>query len=151
VSHVVSIKTELRDLEAIRAAAQELGMTFMANQRTYNWWGTSVGDYPLPPGFRADDLGKCEHALKVPGTAWEIGIAQARNPDGTRKGGFTLLFDFYGHQGRPLLNALGGEDARKFVQMYGVHKTLIEAKRKGLLASRRVGKNGSIQVVLSQA
>lgn len=152
MSHVVSIRTELRDLDAVRAAATELGMTFVANQKTYKWWGASVGDHPLPTGFKAEDLGKCDHALKVPGTTWEVGIAQARNADGTRKPGcFTLLFDFFGTQGQPILKALGGEDARKFTQLYGVHKTLIEARKRGLLARRQVGKNGSVQVVLTQA
>jgi hypothetical protein len=147
MSHVVSIKTEMKDVAAIRATCAELGLTFVENQTTYAWWGTSVGDYPLPAGFKASDLGKCVHAIKVPGTTWEVGVVKARNPDGTQREGFTLLFDFYGTKGAPITNALGGNDAKKFLQLYGVNKATIEAKKKGLLVRRQAGKNGAIQLV----
>lgn len=149
MSHVVSIKTELRDLEAIRRAAAELGLQFIENQTTYEWWGSSVGDYPLPDGFKASDLGKCVHAIKVPGTTWEIGVAAARNADGSPKAGFTLLWDFYGTQGAPIAAALG-EGAERFVQLYGVHKATLELQKRGLTVTRKAGAKGSIQLVATQ-
>lgn len=147
MSHVVSIKTEMKDVAAIRATCAELGLTFCENQKKYSWWGRSVGDYPLPIGFKAEDLGKCDHAIKVPGTSWEVGVVKARNADGTQREGYTLFFDFYGSQGRPITQALGGNEAKKFLQLYGVNKATIEAKKRGLMVRRQAGKNGAIQLV----
>lgn len=149
MSHVVSIKTELTDIAALRAACSELGLTFKSNQSTYKWWGSSVGDYPLPTGFQAKDLGRCEHAIGIPGTQWEVGVTHARNPDGTQRKGYTLLFDFYGSQGRPILDALGDQNASKLLQLYTVHKATMEAKAKGWLVQRQTGKNGNINLVVT--
>ena len=162
MSHIVSIKTQLTDLDAIKAAARELGLTFVEHQRTYKWWGESVGDYPLPQGFKKEDLGQCEHAIKVPGTPWEIGVAHTRNPDGTKTNGYTLLCDFYGHRGLPIAKALGGtfiqsgdfEQAtgmtfNRFTQLYGVHKAMLEARKRGLMVQRNTTKTGAIQLCVT--
>ncbi len=142
MSHVVSINVELNDLDAIKATCHELGLTFLENQKTYQWWGRSLGYYAIPDGFTKDDLGHCEHAIKVPGTTWEIGLAKPRNGKGYR-----LLFDFYGSQGQPILDALGGEKASKFVQLYGVHRAMAMARKLGHNVTRQVGRNGVINVV----
>jgi hypothetical protein len=130
MSHIVEIKTVLHDLEAIRLTCVELGLTWKS-QRHYAWWGYSVGDYPLPQGFKKEDLGKCDHAIGIPGTTWEVGVVRRRKPDGTPDEGWTLLFDFFGSKGEPILKALGGESAPKFVQEYTVQKSAIEARRRG--------------------
>lgn len=131
MSHVVTIKTELRDIEAIRAACAELGITFKENQRTYKWWGVSVGDYPLPEGVKKEDLGHCAHAIGVPKAQWEIGLMENK-----ATGGYRIVFDFYGHEGSKLQNAIG-KNAEKLLQLYTVHKTQIEAKKRGLLCTRK--------------
>lgn len=91
-SHVVKVNVEINDLNALAQAAQDCGLEFVEGQQTFRWYGRHVGDYALPEGFTARDMGKCEHALRVPGDhrAYEIGIA--RNPVAA---GFTLLFDFW--------------------------------------------------------
>jgi len=132
MSHVTTVKAEIHDIKALAAACAELGLTFKENQQTYKWWGTSVGNYPLPEGFTVEDLGKCQHAIGVPGTEWEIGVAQPRNGKGYR-----LLFDFYGNRGEPILNAIGGQQASKLVQLYAVHKATLEAEKRGLLVQRK--------------
>jgi hypothetical protein len=167
MSHIVSIKTELLDVEAIKAACADLGLTFKADQKSYKWWGRSVGDYPLPAGFKASDLGTCEHAIGVPGTSWEIGVARARNADGTPGNGYTLLCDFYGSDGAPIGKALGcefkpgmdGENGRpmrvqsvnfnRFTQAYAVAKATIEAKKRGFLVTRKPQPNGSVQLLVT--
>jgi hypothetical protein len=171
MSHVVEIKTKLTDLAAIKAACAALGCTFVENQKTYKWFGIHAGDYPLPAGFKAEDMGHCEHAIKVPGTDWEVGVAHARNPDGTPTGSYTLLCDFCGLQGgvigktfgctfaKSSVGAYDGENGRsicvtgmtfhKFLQQYAVAKATIEAKRKGYLVRQQPGKNGAIQVVVT--
>lgn len=168
MSHVVTIKTALKDIEAIKAACKSLGLTFVVGQTTYKWWGRHAGDYPLPTGFKAQDLGKCKHAIKVPGTQWEIGVTRARNADGSLAEGYTLLCDFFGPQGAPIAKALGpiwvkhpdgtdldGRDAmhpawakgvtfNRFTQAYAVEKAAIEAMRQGWLVSRTTQADGTV-------
>jgi hypothetical protein len=146
MSHVCAIKTVLKDMEAVKATCKELGLEFKENQQTYKWWGSSVGDYKVPAGFTAADLGKCTHAIGIPGSTWEVGVVKARNPDGTPAQGYTLMFDFFGTQGRPILAALGGETAGKFVQSYTLNKAAMDARKKGLFTKRVPGKNGAIQL-----
>lgn len=143
MSHVVSIKTELNDLAAIQAACVELGLTFKANQKTFQWWGRSEGDYPLPTGVTKDQLGQCDHAIGVPGTTWEIGLV--RQPNGAYK----LCFDFFGHRGQPILDAIGGQGGGKFLQAYGVNKAIMAARKMGCNAVRVAGKNGAVNVVIT--
>jgi hypothetical protein len=90
MSHVARIDLVITDLDALKKATEELGGIFHHGKTTYEWFGTHVGDYPLPPGIRREDLGYCNHVISAPGVSYEIGVRQM--PDGT----FTLLFDFYG-------------------------------------------------------
>lgn len=155
MSHVCEIRTKLTDLDAIKAACDELGLTFKSGQQTYKWYGYSVDDHPLPHGFQKDDLGKCEHAIGVPGTDWEVGVCRRRNPDGSLADGYTLLCDFWGSKGRPIFDALGGTADGKemtfsrFTQAYAVAKATKAAKAKGYLVRRVAGKNGAVQLVVT--
>lgn len=122
MSHVVSIRCKIKDLDALEKAAKSLGLDFV-KQATYRWWGHSVGDYPLPAGFTTKDLGKCEYAIKIPKNnhAYEVGVV----PSKTTAGEYELLFDFYaGGQG---LMAKIGKDASLLTQQYK-----IETARKNL-------------------
>lgn len=148
MSHVVSIAVEIGidsdSIAAVKQVCRELGLTFKEHQKTYKWWGESVGDYKIPDGFTKEDLGKCEHAIGIPGISWEVGLAKPRNGKGLR-----LMFDFFGYEGRPILEKLGGEKANKFVQLYGVAKAEIAARKLGHAVSRQTLKNGSINVLIS--
>lgn len=147
MSHCVSIPTEINDIAALQLACKELGLTFMHGQKTYEWYGRSVGDDPLPPGFTAEMLGHCEHAIKVPGATYEIGVC--RNPSGK---GYTLLYDFYewqGHGGHAIKELLGGEKLPKLVDLYGVHKTTRWAVSKGYQTRRVTAKNGKLTLQIS--
>lgn len=126
MSHVAQIELQVRDLEALKRAAKSLGLEFVENQRTYRWYGRSVGDYPLPEGFTVQDLGKCDHALRVPGNphAYEIGVVRSRTSPG-----WVLLWDFW--QGGYGLQELVGEGAHKLKQAYAVEAAKRAAQRAG--------------------
>ena len=132
MSHVAKIQLQITDLDALDAACRELGLTLVRDQTSYNWFGTHVGDYPLPQGFTQHDLGHCQHAIKVPGTTWEIGVARARGHSH-----YTLLFDFYGAQGRPISNAIGGNEGTKLKRAYATHAAIQQAKKQGWTYTRR--------------
>jgi hypothetical protein len=149
MSHVASIDIAINDLTALKAAVKELGCEWREGQLNYKWYGTSVGDYPLPKGMTVEMLGKCSHAIKVPGVNYEIGVVKM--PDGT----FTLAYDFYGydggtHDGHKLL-AKFGEKLGKLVQGYAVHRATLEAQRKGLRVIRTTTANGSIRLAITGA
>jgi hypothetical protein len=140
MSHITTIKTEIRDLDALKSACAECGAVFVEGQTSYNWFGSSVGDYPLPEGITTDQLGKCSHAINVPGVEYEIGVVKKPN------GHYTLAYDFWG-PGQGLLQKFG-ESCRHLVQLYAVHKTIREARKKGYTAQRQQLKDGSIKLVL---
>jgi hypothetical protein len=93
MSHIVSIQCELKSLEAIHNACQRLGWTLKQGQRTYRWFGRWMDDTPLPeqllneaeikqlptlhPQRRQEllnnILGRCDHAIQIPGASYEIG------------------------------------------------------------------------------
>ena len=131
ISHVVSIKIEVRDLEALRRAAESLGLEFRNGQRSHRWYGRWVGDHPLPEGITTDQLGKCDHALAVAGNsnAYEIGIV------GQQDGSYRLLYDFW--QGGYGLQEKVGKDCSKLIEAYAVEKTKIECERLGWLREQQ--------------
>lgn len=112
MSHVVSVKVVIRDLNALEMAAKRCGLELRRGQRSYKWFGQWVGDYPLPQGFRSEQLGKCDHVLSLPNNpgAYEVGVVQ--NADGT----FSLLFDFW--SGGYGLEAAIGKGAKKLTDEY---------------------------------
>lgn len=82
MSHTVEIKDLLiRDLAALGRAATRLGLELVMGQTNYRWYGTVVGDHPFPTGFTNQDIGKCEHAIRIPNQpdAYEIGIVTRRD------------------------------------------------------------------------
>ena len=142
MSHVAKIELEVKDLQALRDAAERLGLEFREGQKTYRWWGRTAGEYPLPAGFTAADLGKCDHALRVPGKAdaFEVGIA-------FRGGRYHLLWDFYGTRGAPMQKAIG-PNGGKLRQAYAIAEAKIATRKKGYACVERNLPNGSIQLTV---
>lgn len=139
LSHVAAITAEVKDLKALEAACKELGLQFMHGQKTHKWYGHWVGDYhgndaAFKHGIDTKNYGKCEHAIKVPGCEYEIGVVKTPN------GNHTLVYDFWG-PGRKIVNTLG-KGCEKLVQYYGLHAAQAVAKSKGLITQRKVLNTG---------
>lgn len=137
MSHVAKIELEINSLEDLREACRQLGFTFCENQKTYAWYGRSVGDYPLPEGFTVEDLGKCDHAIKIPECLYEIGIIK-------RGTSYTLLWDSW-HRGG--LEKKIGRNAGILKQAYTVSRIRHEAKKKNYRVIEQ-RKDQSIRLVL---
>lgn len=136
MSHLSKIKVEVKSLSALEAACKRLGFQFMNSQKTYKWYGQYMGDYPLPEGIKAMDLGKCTHAIKVPGAEYEVGIVKHGDQ-------YTLLYDFWSYGG--LLDKLG-PNAEKLVQAYAVDAAKEEAQRQGYSTWEEELQDGSVQL-----
>ncbi len=138
MSHVAKIQIEIKDLEALRAACTRMGFEFVEAQRTYRWYGTHMGDYPLPEGFTADDLGHCEHAIRVPDAGYEVGVCRRRDS----RPGYTLLWDFW--QGGYGLERQLGKNGQRLVQAYGVEAAKHAARRAGYSVTETTNQDGSV-------
>lgn len=155
MSHVVKINLEIKDLDALSDACKSLGIEFERlpsmgnihvpanlNPHRYEWWGTSVGDYPLPQGMTKEQLGTCAHRINVKGTSWQIGIFQ------TAPGKYTPVFDFYGSWGKPLEKAIG-HNGEKLKQAYAIAAAKRAALQKGLSVQTFKMQDGSVKLVMT--
>ena len=142
MSHVETCKTQFTNLPALEAACKRAGVEFIRNKREYAWWGHSVGDYPIPAGFTAADLGKCDHVIRVPGVGYEIGVVKNKNGKG-----YTLLYDFYG-QGQGLLKKFG-QGLTKLADAYSVEVLKAKAMAQGYLTNEVTAENGEITLTVT--
>ena len=147
MSHVATIEVQVRDLDSLSDACKRLRLELVRSQTTYRWWGTSQGDYPLPEGFTAEDLGKCEHAITIPGNdrCFEIGVVRRR--DG--KAGWNLLWDFFGHRGQMMSDRVGKQE-EKLKQAYAVCAAKRQAQRQGFRVLEQRLSDGRIKLVCSK-
>jgi len=137
MSHIAKISIEIKDLDALAAACRRVGCELRLGQSTYSWYGTSVGDTLLPEGFKVEDLGKCEHAVSVPGAGYEVGVVARR--DG--RPGYALLWDSWSYGG---LERKLGQGARRLVQAYGIEAATRAARRQGCSVTETVREDGAV-------
>lgn len=139
MSHVAKIEISIKDLDTLKASCEQLGLQFMADQKTFKWYGRLVGDYPVPEGFTAADMGHCDHAISVPGAEYELGVVH-------RNGRYHLLWDFYRSGG---LERVLGKGACRLKQAYSAERVRREARIKGYHVQERKTEQG-IRLVLTK-
>ena len=120
MSHIAQVNILVQDLNALARACRRLGLEFVAHQTTYRWYGRTSDNTALPTGFTNEELGHCEHAIRIPGNtqAYELGVVTRR--DG--KAGYALLWDSW--NGGYGLTERVGEKAEKLQQLYAYEVTL---------------------------
>ncbi len=123
MSHFTEIKTQIKDIEALRLAVQEMGLTLLQNAEARGYYENKTkGDYVIQ--------------LKGP-----YDIAVNKQADGT----FGLTADLWnGHVEREV-----GPGYGKLLQLYGVHKAIRQARKKGHLVRRIQQQNGAIKLSIS--
>jgi len=122
MSHFTTIKTQIKDISALRSACAELKLPLRANAEARGYAGqTRRGDFVIQ--------------LKGP-----YDIAVKGQPDGT----FGLATDWWqGHVEKEV-----GPNFGKLLQLYGVYKATAEARKKGFCVLRQPQGNGTIKLVL---
>jgi hypothetical protein len=122
MSHFTEITTQIKDIEALRLACQELGLNLLQSADARGYYDNKTkGDYVIQ--------------LKGP-----YDIALNKQADGT----FGITSDLWnGHVEKEV-----GQKYGKLLQLYGVHKATMEARKKGLSVLRRQKQDGSIKLVL---
>lgn len=148
MSHVIGINLVISDLKALEAACKELGLQFMRDQKKHAWYGSWQRDYDRADaayknvGVDPMKYGHCEHAIKVPGSDYEIGVYN--NPKGK---GFVLAYDNWG-TGQVILQKLGS-GLEKIKQSYAACKAELEARAKGWMTTRVKLPNGSLKITMT--
>ena len=122
MSHFTTIKTQIKDIAALRAACQEMGFTLLQNADARGYMNnTRKGNW----------------VIKLHGP-YDIALNQQQ--DGT----YGLTTDWWnGH-----VEKEGGKDYGKLLQLYGVHKASIEARKKGYTVLRQAKQDGSVKLVM---
>lgn len=122
MSHFTSIQTQIRDLDALAEACKELGVELVRGGEARGYAGQTR---------------KGEAIIKLKGP---YDIALNRQEDGN----YALTTDWWnGHVEKEV-----GTNFSKLIQLYGVHKAMREAKKKGYLTSRKTLPNGSIKLTI---
>lgn len=152
MSHIETASVAISDIQALKNACARLGVEFL-DQKTYTWYGVSVGDYPVPEGLSKADLGKCDYAIRVPGVSYEVGVVANKKAPG-----FTLAYDFWGSdtQGRGLQkkfcnelpNGQFSKGMEKLVDRYSMEVLKRQAARKGFRSQEIVAPDGSLKLAV---
>ncbi len=147
MSHICSIKTIIKDLDALKRAAAVLGLELVEGQTTFKWYGKWMNDYSAPEaainnGFDPKKFGQCEHAIRIPGNAGAYEVGVVKNPNGE---GYALIYDNW-QQGRGL-EAVIGAGAQKLQQEYSVQVARKQAARLGMRVTQSQGADGKVRLV----
>jgi hypothetical protein len=123
MSHFTTIKTQIKDIQALRSACDELGLSLVQNGKARGYsTNKTKGDYVI--------------RLKGP-----YDIALNQQPDGS----FGITADLWeGYVEKEV-----GKNYGKLMQLYAVHKAMREARKKGHLTRRSQQNDGSIKLVIA--
>ncbi len=117
MSHISKIELEINDLGTLDQACRRMGLELIRSQRTFKWYGTEDS--------------KCDHAIKVPGANYEIGVTKAGN-------NYELQCDYYD----PAIGQAIGQKGGLLKQAYAVERTRAEARRKGYSVIEQKSESG---------
>ena len=121
MSHFVAIKTSVRDVNALRKACEELGLELLEK-------GTARG-------YSRNTI-KGDYVIRLTGP-YDIAVNQDKE-----SGSYGFSTDWYaGHVEKEV-----GAGYAKLLQLYAIHKTQIEARKKGLTCRRQQLGDGSIKI-----
>lgn len=122
MSHFTNIITQIKDLAALANACKELGVELLQGGKARGFAGNTRS-------------GKAVIKLKGP---YDIALNKQS------EGNYELATDWWnGHVEKEV-----GTNFARLLQLYGVHKTMREARKKGYLASRKTLPNGAIKLTI---
>jgi len=124
MSHFTTIKTQVRDLVALREASADLGLELLDGVPCWGFAGA---------------VRECARTVRLEGP-YDIAVDPSPDNDGSH----SLSADWWGgHVEREVGTGFG-----RLLQAYGVRKTLREASARGLRTTRTQEADGSILLTL---
>ena len=122
MSHFTTIQTQIKDIEALREACREMGLELLQDAEARGYGS-------------ARQRGEFIIRLKGP-----YDVALNRQADST----YGLTTDWWdGHVEKEVGNNYG-----RLLQLYAVHKTAREARKRGLSVQRTLRTDGSIKLTI---
>jgi hypothetical protein len=125
MSHFTTIKTQIRDVEALQAACSEMGLELLQNAEARGYsTQTTKGEYVI--------------RLKGP---YDVALNRQTH------GSFAMTTDWFaGH-----VESEVGPHFGKLTQLYAVHKATAEARKKGWTVQRKqIGENIKLTIGVQQ-
>jgi hypothetical protein len=127
MSHFTTIQTQIRDLDALRDASVEMGFLFLKDSKCRGY---------------ASMTRTAPHVIQLKGP-YDIAV----EPDKENPGSYGLTTDWWGgHVAKEVGTGYG-----RLLQSYGIHKTMREARSRGLRSTRRIEADGSVLLTLEGA
>jgi hypothetical protein len=124
MSHFTTIQTQIRDLDALHDACAEMNLKLLANSKCRGYAGMTR----LAP-----------HVIQLKGP-YDIAVEPSKENDGS----YGLTTDWWdGHVAKEVGTGYG-----RLLQSYGIHKTMREARSRGLRSTRRIEADGSVLLTL---
>ena len=124
MSHFTTIQTQIRDLEALNDACAEMDLKLVANANCRGYAGITR---------------KAPHVIQLKGP-YDIAVDPSPEKDGT----YGLTTDWWdGHAVKEVGIGYG-----RLLQSYGIHKTMREARTRGLRVFRKQEQDGSVLLTL---
>ena len=143
MSHWTEVKTQIKDVNALVAAAQEMGYAVQFNAPCRGYVYGPGG----PEGYVPNPV--CDVVVKLKG-AFDLGLN--KQPDGT----YAIKADLWkgtgGHERyteRGTVEEELGKGYQRLLQNYAFHAVAIAARRKGLSVVKSVNTDGTYRVVLT--
>jgi hypothetical protein len=134
------MKLEVKDLDAVEAACKEMGLTFHRGKKTFK---------ALEPVNFTQIEKPCDHAISHPSwiyegfkTSVEVGLKRTAT-------GYSLICDEEIQNGFTSRWLTLGQNAGKFMQLYGVHAATLKAEEMGYEVSRCFGTDGTINLEIT--
>ena len=122
MSHFTTIRTQIKDIEALRATCAELSLELLQNAEARGYGSSRQ---------------RGEFVIRLKGP---YDVALHRQNDGT----YGLSTDWWdGHVEKEL-----GTNYGRLLQLYAVHKTAREARKRGLNVQRTLRTDGSIKLTI---
>ena len=123
MSHFTTINTQIKDIEALRSACTELGLSLL--QKTD------------ARGYR-DNIIKGDFVIRLNGP---FDIALNKQKDGS----YGITADLWAEH----VEEEVGKNYGRLLQLYAVHKATREARKKGHFVTRSAKQDGSIKLVIA--
>ena len=122
MSHFTTIRTQIKDIEALRATCAELSLELLQNAEARGYGSSRQ---------------RGEFVIRLKGP---YDVALHRQSDGT----YGLSTDWWdGHVEKEV-----GTNYGRLLQLYAVHKTAREARKRGLNVQRTLRTDGSIKLTI---
>ena len=123
MSHIATYATTMTSLKTIEAACLRMGLTFLRNQKTAQ--------------FYKEQQTTCEHAISIPDSTFQVGLV--RQADNT----YAFAMDTYD----PTLRNTMGPNGQRFLQHYAAASAIAEVKQhRRMRITETTLKNGTIRL-----